>query len=132
MWLFVFVLCFKFFFFFKRKPAYGMRISDWSSDVCSSDLSEARIAVASLSCAGVCALLLAAPRGDDRTALPGRQGDSTGTVARWHVPDSGCGHGGGLYGGGRRQALADADWSRLFAGSKGSRRFALRGAKRRS
>src|SRR3546814_1303036 len=38
MWLFVFVLCFKFFFFFKRKPAYGMRISDWSSDVCSSDL----------------------------------------------------------------------------------------------
>src|SRR3546814_10916646 len=26
------------FFFFKRKPAYEMRISDWSSDVCSSDL----------------------------------------------------------------------------------------------
>src|SRR3546814_5271076 len=25
-------------FFFKEKPAYGMRISDWSSDVCSSDL----------------------------------------------------------------------------------------------
>src|SRR3546814_267926 len=25
-------------FFFKHKPAYGMRISDWSSDVCSSDL----------------------------------------------------------------------------------------------
>src|SRR3546814_9358704 len=23
---------------FKQKPAYGMRISDWSSDVCSSDL----------------------------------------------------------------------------------------------
>src|SRR3546814_1295488 len=28
-----------FFFFFKRKTAYKMRISDWSSDVCSSDLS---------------------------------------------------------------------------------------------
>src|SRR3546814_7017815 len=28
------VLCF----FFKRKTAYEMRISDWSSDVCSSDL----------------------------------------------------------------------------------------------
>src|SRR3546814_1006151 len=30
MWLFVF--------FFKQKTAYEMRISDWSSDVCSSDL----------------------------------------------------------------------------------------------
>src|SRR3546814_7273044 len=28
-----------FFFFFKQKTAYEMRISDWSSDVCSSDLS---------------------------------------------------------------------------------------------
>src|SRR3546814_15078303 len=27
------------FFFFKQKTAYDMRISDWSSDVCSSDLS---------------------------------------------------------------------------------------------
>src|SRR3546814_14523490 len=27
-----------FIFFFKRKTAYEMRISDWSSDVCSSDL----------------------------------------------------------------------------------------------
>src|SRR3546814_16499965 len=32
-------LCFCFFFFFKQKTAYEMRISDWSSDVCSSDLS---------------------------------------------------------------------------------------------
>src|SRR3546814_8569549 len=31
----VFIL---FFFFFKQKTAYEMRISDWSSDVCSSDL----------------------------------------------------------------------------------------------
>src|SRR3546814_6293916 len=30
-------LC-RFFFFFKQKTAYEMRISDWSSDVCSSDL----------------------------------------------------------------------------------------------
>src|SRR3546814_7053037 len=29
--------CF-FFFFFKQKTAYELRISDWSSDVCSSDL----------------------------------------------------------------------------------------------
>src|SRR3546814_2725110 len=30
--------CCSCFFFFKQKPAYEMRISDWSSDVCSSDL----------------------------------------------------------------------------------------------
>src|SRR3546814_16265694 len=35
--VFWFVCCF-FFFFFKQKTAYEMRISDWSSDVCSSDL----------------------------------------------------------------------------------------------
>src|SRR3546814_9538286 len=33
-----FIVCF---FFFKQKTAYEMRISDWSSDVCSSDLSSA-------------------------------------------------------------------------------------------
>src|SRR3546814_8107225 len=33
------LFCFRsFFFFFKQKTAYEMRISDWSSDVCSSDL----------------------------------------------------------------------------------------------
>src|SRR3546814_10269861 len=30
------------FFFFKQKTAYEMRISDWSSDVCSSDLRRVR------------------------------------------------------------------------------------------
>src|SRR3546814_1587096 len=30
--------CFGIIFFFKQKTAYEMRISDWSSDVCSSDL----------------------------------------------------------------------------------------------
>src|SRR3546814_5988024 len=30
------------FFFFKQKTAYEMRISDWSPDVCSSDLALAR------------------------------------------------------------------------------------------
>src|SRR3546814_3594291 len=35
---FVCSLCHLFFFFFKQKTAYEMRISDWSSDVCSSDL----------------------------------------------------------------------------------------------
>src|SRR3546814_1913369 len=32
--------CLMFFFFFKQKTAYEMRISDWSSDVCSSDLDD--------------------------------------------------------------------------------------------
>src|SRR3546814_2024510 len=31
-------MCTVVFFFFKQKTAYEMRISDWSSDVCSSDL----------------------------------------------------------------------------------------------
>src|SRR3546814_7911262 len=34
------------FFFFKQKTAYEMRISDWSSDVCSSDLARGLEAVA--------------------------------------------------------------------------------------
>src|SRR3546814_7479081 len=34
--IFLYHLCL--FFFFKQKTAYEMRISDWSSDVCSSDL----------------------------------------------------------------------------------------------
>src|SRR3546814_8608826 len=32
------IALFMFLFFFKQKTAYEMRISDWSSDVCSSDL----------------------------------------------------------------------------------------------
>src|SRR3546814_3995423 len=32
------------FFFFKQKTAYEMRISDWSSDVCSSDLTDGKTA----------------------------------------------------------------------------------------
>src|SRR3546814_8734696 len=33
------------FFFFKQKTAYEMRISDWSSDVCSSDLPHQRLEI---------------------------------------------------------------------------------------
>src|SRR3546814_10783699 len=38
----LYICCVCVFFFFKQKTAYEMRISDWSSDVCSSDL---RVAV---------------------------------------------------------------------------------------
>src|SRR3546814_7339359 len=40
--MFVLIYLFVFFFFFKQKTAYEMRVSDWSSDVCSSDLVEQR------------------------------------------------------------------------------------------
>src|SRR3546814_20899065 len=38
-----YVIYILFFFFFKQKTAYEMRISDWSSDVCSSDLLRAAL-----------------------------------------------------------------------------------------
>src|SRR3546814_3943306 len=38
VWLLVIYV--RLFFFFKQKTAYEMRISDWSSDVCSSDLAD--------------------------------------------------------------------------------------------
>src|SRR3546814_10673888 len=37
----VYCMCVVVVFFFKQKTAYEMRISDWSSDVCSSDLTKA-------------------------------------------------------------------------------------------
>src|SRR3546814_7005168 len=36
--MYCYLLSYCWFFFFKQKTAYEMRISDWSSDVCSSDL----------------------------------------------------------------------------------------------
>src|SRR3546814_7376213 len=46
------VFVFHCFFFFKQKTAYEMRISDWSSDVCSSDLRSSRPASCGTSQAG--------------------------------------------------------------------------------
>src|SRR3546814_19481707 len=49
------------FFFFKQKTAYEMRISDWSSDVCSSDLTDPDLAfpyLLLLVSGGHCQLLL--------------------------------------------------------------------------
>src|SRR3546814_5601243 len=40
-WVSRIICCVVYFFFFKQKTAYEMRISDWSSDVCSSDLHHA-------------------------------------------------------------------------------------------
>src|SRR3546814_9126926 len=39
-WIFIYIVVWVLFFLFNQKTAYDMRISDWSSDVCSSDLAE--------------------------------------------------------------------------------------------
>src|SRR3546814_10179088 len=56
-----------FFFFFKQKTAYDMRISDWSSDVCSSDLTATASAPSGDAAAAV--------DGDAGTTWDGRDGD---------------------------------------------------------
>src|SRR3546814_5775099 len=50
--VFLYVLCF---FFVKQKTAYEMRISDWSSDVCSSDLVNWLIALPALALVAILA-----------------------------------------------------------------------------
>src|SRR3546814_1064154 len=84
------------FFFCKQKTAYEMRISDWSSDVCSSDLA-ARVqdAVEGVGDLVRHALLdLQAPRigvhqarelGDPHHALAGQVGDVGNAADRGHV-----------------------------------------------
>src|SRR3546814_71919 len=47
----IYFMCF---FFFKQKTAYEMRISDWSSDVCSSDLGAAAFHSAACATHGLC------------------------------------------------------------------------------
>src|SRR3546814_1336013 len=73
-----------FFFFFKQKTAYEMRISDWSSDVCSSDLQTLRLA------AGIDQRT---PHGgvvpDQRTILLERR-DRNNFAAQAHVRDTDC------------------------------------------
>src|SRR3546814_17253061 len=73
------ILVFLFFFFFKQKTAYEMRISDWSSDVCSSDLvhwqllrndSEGSLAAATHDASGH--LILASQSGELLRFAPGR------------------------------------------------------------
>src|SRR3546814_19890466 len=58
-----------FFFFFKQKTAYEMRISDWSSDVCSSDLQQLFGNDESLQRAALVTAILARP-GHAYPALP--------------------------------------------------------------
>src|SRR3546814_2847428 len=59
--LLLLVFIFLEFFFFKQKTAYELRISDWSSDVCSSDLPRA---------AGSTHIPIKLKRSDSLTAAP--------------------------------------------------------------
>src|SRR3546814_1780526 len=79
-------MAFVFFFFFKQKTAYEMRISDWSSDVCSSDLHAMRlIGMDRLACPARRQRLgrVALPV----LALPAYLGDLGPTVALGHGPE---------------------------------------------
>src|SRR3546814_14703473 len=73
------MVCIYSIFFFKQKTAYEMRISDWSSDVCSSDLRRgARTAKAPVLCKG---------RGLARTPLSGMSKAPGITGDKWRPGD---------------------------------------------
>src|SRR3546814_2244201 len=87
------------FFFFKQKTAYERRISDWSSDVCSSDLSFATGVAAGAGFADRRALGLVAAAGTGALAggsailiavLFGRGADPALVVAVASLPLAGC------------------------------------------
>src|SRR3546814_3799221 len=84
------LLCFLFFFFFKQKTAYELRISDWSSDVCSSDLQLHRCDAA---IADPCGERFAVDEGSALTpkAKPGRIGQivDVGSTSGGRVNDTG-------------------------------------------
>src|SRR3546814_1710675 len=75
-------VCFSFFFFFKQKTAYEMRISDWSSDVCSSDLAPWNMAVhADDSQTAVVRISRHCRSGNTAPHQPAWRGDSRGDLA---------------------------------------------------
>src|SRR3546814_11634457 len=92
------------FFFFKQKTAYEMRISDWSSDVCSSDLAARRQVDAarndghadSRGIGGAARAAAAAALADVAALRRGRSGGRTGigdfpptqAVGRGYAPDA--------------------------------------------
>src|SRR3546814_6202940 len=70
------------FFFFKQKTAYDLRISDWSSDVCSSDLLGGEEAVL----AHGCSLLIKGGHAEGETVIDRLLETGEGEVARWEAP----------------------------------------------
>src|SRR3546814_6466665 len=78
-----------YFFFFKQKTAYEMRISDWSSDVCSSDLPRSATASppGSAESGPRWRALAKAPASDERrrTARPSRRLQNTWVKTPWRA-----------------------------------------------
>src|SRR3546814_16320232 len=85
------------FFFFKQKTAYDMRISDWSSDVCSSDLPARQIALPHLHISG-----------KHGPVLPVLHLDAVGVHIHRLLAVMTLQHGNGLPHGGRRQGKEKA------------------------
>src|SRR3546814_4758787 len=80
-------VCF-FFFFFKQKTAYELRISDWSSDVCSSDLrrfleAQVRRHKAPRSLSDRCRMVLLCAEGLQSKEVAERLGVHEHTVGKW-------------------------------------------------
>src|SRR3546814_6099954 len=88
------VFCVVLFFFFKQKTAYEMRISDWSSDVCSSDLQSRRDERDALHPA------VQSRDGNVSASICGAPPDRAGEISAW------------LHAGAHR---ADCPWLRIFA-----------------
>src|SRR3546814_10629891 len=70
------------FFFFKQKTAYEMRISDWSSDVCSSDL-QSRCAARSVAAIGPVGLKDGIARTPDAARVDGERRQVQRPAARF-------------------------------------------------
>src|SRR3546814_14430016 len=111
--MFVLILVF-YFFFFKQKTAYEMRISDWSSDVCSSDLPHLqflRLAV----------LLVEDGEGCDplghRRDLPGRGARRIGRPGCWSRRWTWSRWGRGFRRGGTPSQKPNPSWRRQTAAS---------------
>src|SRR3546814_8065271 len=78
-------------FFFKQKTAYEMRISDWSSDVCSSDLATVEELMGPVQGPDfpTGGIIVESARGIREAYTTGR--GSMRVRARWHVEDQGRG-----------------------------------------
>src|SRR3546814_12485545 len=108
--LMLYVMLIMFIFFFKQKTAYEMRISDWSSDVCSSDLADCRMRTA---LDNPCRAVFRAPvrrRGQSRCLAPVRNRKRARTWRAVPRCAAGCGKLPGLC----AAARARGDPDRLF------------------
>src|SRR3546814_20059527 len=76
------------FFFFKQKTAYEMRISDWSSDVCSSDLDWLRQFQKAKSIGDKLSAIAKLTLGDVKLYIPAVTNRTTGLSMGEHTEDT--------------------------------------------